>query len=178
MSISTQSKRRRNAAAIVASRTGRATSLTKSRTSRYQPVTRHRKVRHQFTTPDGVAVAKTKSFRNDEDEYTPVVNLADGSCSCTCADFEYRRARLQPNIADVSTLCKHLARYVARLEQRGELQPQAQPVSPSQTHLQGATSSTRSDVPRTDFAGATMQERRAAYDARLKAEGRDGRDDF
>lgn len=96
---------------------------------KYNPTLIPRRVRVDFITPDGLAVGKTKSFTEDDndDRYHPTIDLASGECRCDCKDFHYRRARMHADITRRETLCKHLKRHLANLERRGQIQ-KAKPV--------------------------------------------------
>lgn len=145
------------------------TEISTQKTPAKKPYDRfaiHRKVRHQYTTPDGIAIAKTKSFTQQDGEYSPVVNLANGACSCTCPDFEYRKARLHPQINKPETLCKHLVRYITRLEQRGDLQPECAS-SACETHHEAPRNEARpawTPPARRDWREMSREERDAYFD--------------
>ena len=98
----------------------------------YDDTPLRRCVRHQELTQDGLAQGLTKSFTIDDDdiEYHPTVDLGTGACYCDCPHFTYRKAKLSPQMNQPETLCKHLKRYIHRLEQRGEIQTEGAEAAP------------------------------------------------
>lgn len=107
---------------------------------KYNPTLVPRRVRVDVVTPDGLAIGKTKSFTDADDNadrYHPTIDLASGECRCDCKDFFYRRARLHADITRRETLCKHLKRHLANLERRGEIQ-KAKPVPAASVELPNA----------------------------------------
>jgi hypothetical protein len=89
--------------------------------AKYNRYAKRRTVRHTHTTEQGVAVAVTKSFTRDEVEHKPEVNLETGTCSCTCEHFVYRLAAKGSHVDAPETQCKHIARFAANLDRKGEL---------------------------------------------------------
>lgn len=90
--------------------------------SRWNPCQVRRTVRLADVVED-VLVFTTKSFTSAEveDKYHPCIDLTSGAAVCDCPDYQFRRARMNPNVRRTETLCKHLLRALATCQRRGLL---------------------------------------------------------
>lgn len=96
--------------------------------NRYNPNAIRRCVRRTGNTQGRVEFV-TKSFRNNDNQWKPIVDTQTGMVSCNCPDFEYRHKAHTPNVHTTAHHCKHIKRAIANCQRHGEITPDLKPAS-------------------------------------------------
>jgi hypothetical protein len=91
--------------------------------SKYNPHAIHRKVRVDQILEDGVVTWKTYSMTRPGHDvvHHPAIDFRTGEVTCTCADHQYRRAKLHPTVhSGQDKMCKHAWAALTNLRRKAQ----------------------------------------------------------